>query len=184
MTRTPLTSGSHPLLIQPVTTPGGGRIGMTLCPGKHHPGGLAGDWRRDLAMDLDTVRDWGAVAVITLMEEHELTRFNVAAIGAEVVARGMAWLHLPIPDGGTPDAAFDAAWPAAAARLHAWLRDGRSVLLHCRGGLGRTGTVAARLLVELGTPPEDAAAAVRAARAGTIENAAQLAYVRRLVPGR
>ena len=33
------------------------------------------------------------------------------------------------------------------------LRSGRDVLVHCKGGLGRAGTIAARLMVELGTPP-------------------------------
>ena len=36
------------------------------------------------------------------------------------------------------------------------LRLGFDVLIHCRGGLGRAGTIAARLLVELGARPNDA----------------------------
>ena len=45
--------------------------------------------------------------------------------------------------------------------LLARLRDGESIVLHCKGGLGRTGMVAARLLVELGCMPEEAIVAVR-----------------------
>ncbi|MBP0447443.1 cyclin-dependent kinase inhibitor 3 family protein [Roseomonas sp. SSH11] len=172
-----LTSETHPLRIEPVAAPGGGLIGMTFCPGKVQPGGLGGNWRRDLALDLDAVRDWGAVAVVTLMEEHELARYRVAAMGEEVRARGMAWLHLPIADADVPDEAFEALWLEAGPRLLAWLGEGRRILLHCRGGLGRTGLVAARLLIELGTKPDAAVRAVRAARAGTIETRAQEAYV-------
>jgi len=180
-----LTSETHPLRIEPVAAPGGGLIGMTFCPGKVQPGGLGGNWRRSLATDLDAVRDWGAAAVVTLMEEHELARYEVAAMGAEVAARGMAWLHLPIVDADVPREAFEAAWREAGPRLRALLGEGRRVLLHCRGGLGRTGTIAARLLVELGTAPAGAVAAVRAARAGTIETRAQEAYVMGLAaPGR
>ncbi|MFC7738150.1 hypothetical protein ACFQX4_20480 [Roseomonas sp. GCM10028921] len=175
-----LTSETHPLRIEPVTAPSGGSIGMTFCPGKFHPGGLAGNWRRDLGLDLDRVRDWGAVAVVTLMEGHELTRYRVEEMGAEVAARGMEWLHLPIIDAGIPGPEFEAAWEEAGPRLHAWLSAGERVLLHCRGGLGRTGTVAARLLVEAGMAPGAAIAAVRAARAGTIESRTQEAYVRGL----
>ncbi|HVA32773.1 MAG TPA: protein-tyrosine phosphatase family protein, partial [Candidatus Baltobacteraceae bacterium] len=58
------------------------------------------------------------------------------------------------------------------------LRKGERVLVHCRGGLGRAGTVAARLLVELGMDPAEAIAAVRRARPNAIETAAQAAYVR------
>ena len=36
------------------------------------------------------------------------------------------------------------------------LRSGFDVLIHCRGGLGRAGTIVARLLVELGMRPDEA----------------------------
>ena len=69
MTRRPaLTSESHPLRIDAVAAPGGGEIGMTFCPGKYQPTGLTANWQRDLGLDLDRIRDWGAVAVVTLME--------------------------------------------------------------------------------------------------------------------
>ncbi|MFZ2417366.1 MAG: tyrosine-protein phosphatase [Smithellaceae bacterium] len=53
----------------------------------------------------------------------------------------------------------------------------RKILIHCRGGIDRTGTVAAQLLVELGMPHEKAIKAVRAARYGTIETRDQERYV-------
>jgi ADP-ribosyl-[dinitrogen reductase] hydrolase len=184
MTRRPVrTSESHPLRIDAVAAPGGGEIGMTFCPGKHQIDGMTANWQRDLALDLDRIRDWGAVAVVTLMEEHELTRYGVAGLGAAVAARGMAWLHVPIIDVDIPRAPFEAAWVTAGPRLRGWLREGRRVLLHCKGGLGRTGTIAAKLLIEQGTQPAAAIRAVRAARDGTIENPAQEAWVRALTPG-
>ena len=51
------------------------------------------------------------------------------------------------------------AWAALAPGLHRRLGAGERVLLHCKGGLGRTGTIAARLLVERGMTPD---AAIRA----------------------
>jgi protein-tyrosine phosphatase len=53
------------------------------------------------------------------------------------------------------------------------------VLVHCAAGLGRTGTLAALLLVEGGLEPEAAIARVRQARPGTLETADQEAFVRR-----
>jgi protein-tyrosine phosphatase len=47
--------------------------------------------------------------------------------------------------------------------------------------LGRTGIVAARLLVEFGEAPEGALFRVRRARTGTVENRLQEEYVRDLV---
>src|SRR5512133_1558668 len=53
------TSESHPLRIDSVTVPRhGGRIGMTLCPGKIQRGALTGDWRRDLGTDLAVIEGW------------------------------------------------------------------------------------------------------------------------------
>eukprot|EP00913_Durusdinium_trenchii_P034016 g31843.t1 len=47
---------------------------------------------------------------------------------------------------------------------------GRRLVVHCRGGIGRAGTVASRLLVELGVAtPEEALRRVRAARPGAVE---------------
>jgi ADP-ribosylglycohydrolase/protein-tyrosine phosphatase len=178
MSRTSLT---HPLQIGTVPLPGGG-IGLTLCPGKHQPDALTGSWRRDLAADLDAAKAWGADAVVTLMEPHELAAFNVAGLGEAVEARGMEWHSLPIRDGGVPDQRFEAHWLYAGLRLRRRLQGGGRVLLHCLGGLGRTGTIGARLLVELGWEPRAAIEAVRAARPGTIENPQQERHVLAVVP--
>jgi len=48
--------------------------------------------------------------------------------------------------------------------------------------LGRTGTIAARLLIEFGLNPDDAIKEVRASRSGAIETSSQEQYVRQCVP--
>lgn len=53
------------------------------------------------------------------------------------------------------------------------LRDGFNVVVHCKGGLGRAGMIAADLLVRLGVPREVAIDRVREARPGAIENEEQ-----------
>lgn len=68
-------------------------------------------------------------------------------------------------------------WTYSGLRLrNIWAR-GDKIVVHYRGGLGRTGTVAGRLLVEFGDEPETAIKSRRKARQGCIETAAQEKYI-------
>jgi ADP-ribosyl-[dinitrogen reductase] hydrolase len=138
---------------------------------------MSGEWARDLALDLDAVRDWGATAVVTLLEPKELTLPKVERLGVEVLRRKMLWFHLPIADVSIPDKQFEREWDVAGEKLRSILRSGLDVLVHCRGGLGRAGTIAARLLVELGMDPTKAIANVRGVRPGAIETSDQEEYI-------
>lgn len=177
------TSLSHPLQIAAVDLSNDiGRIGITFCPGKVQYSAFSGRWSRDLAADMDAIKDWGAVAVVTLVEEHELVALQVEGIRDAVEARHMTWYHLPITDVSVPDQRFHSAWKKVGAELRHRLRNGFDILVHCKGGLGRAGTVAATLLVELGFSPTEAMAKVRAVRPGAIETYDQENFVRSRMP--
>ena len=159
----------QPLAIAAVAVPGRrGLIGIAPYPGRSG----------DLAADVAALRAWGAAAVLCLVEAAELDLLQVGALPELVRQAGLQWLHLPIPDMTAPDRRFEDAWRAVRPRLQALLGDGRPLLIHCRGGLGRSGTIAARLLIEAGVEPEAAIARVRAARPGAIETAEQERYLR------
>ena len=102
---------------------------------------------------------------------------RVERLGEEVSRRDMQWFHLPIVDTKIPDERFDQKWDVAGEELCSILRRGSDVVVHCRGGLGRAGTISARLLIELGLEPAMAMARVRAVRPGAIENNLQERYV-------
>lgn len=176
------TSLTHPLQIAEIAVLGGGSLGLTFCPGKKQPRAMTGAWCRDLALDMDKINAWGASVVCTLMEQDELHAYKVPDIGSFVTERGMAWFHMPIVDRNVPDRQFEMFWAYYGLRLRQILRSGGKVLLHCLGGLGRTGSIAARLLIELGMHPEDAITSVRRARPGAIENCRQEKYVRSIKP--
>jgi ADP-ribosyl-[dinitrogen reductase] hydrolase len=172
------TSLTHPLKIAALSAgPIFGRVGITFCPGKYDRHAMSGYWDRDLSLDLDAIRDWGAAAVVTLVEPRELVVLRVEHLGEEVLRRRMLWFHLPIIDVSTPDEGFERQWEVAGNELRTLLRSGRDVLVHCRGGLGRAGTIAARLLIELGMEPATAIRQVRAVRPGAIETLEQEKYV-------
>lgn len=155
------TSVTHPLRINSLAIADmPGKIRMTFCPGKKGDAIYGGAWDRSLDLDLAVINDWGAAAVVTVMEDHEF--------------------HLLIRDSDVPDQRFEAAWPSVQRVLIETLREGRGIVVHCRGGLGRTGVVVARLLVETGLSPDQAILMVRSARPGAIETWAQEQYVRAL----
>jgi hypothetical protein len=173
------TSQTHPLEIAEVrASPAHGRIGITFCPGKHDDAAATGAWARDLDADLDAIVAWGARLVLTLAAPAELVALQVPDLGAQVRRRGLDWRHLPIADYSVPTDAFETQWRRDGADIRALLTRGADVVVHCRGGLGRAGMIAARLLVELGVAPDEAIREVRRARAGAIETPAQLALVR------
>ena len=115
---------------------------------------------------------------MTLLVPREMRKLANTRTGAEVERRGMEWLHLPIPDVSTPAPEFEAKWPAVSKHLRSRLDAGENILIHCRGGVGRSGMVAARLLVESGVDAETAIAGVRSARPGTIETWEQEQWAR------
>jgi hypothetical protein len=173
------TSQTHPLQIAEVrASPTHGRIGITFCPGKHDRAASTGAWTRDLSADLDAIAAWGACLVLTLNEPAELKALKVPHLGEEIRGRGLDWRHLPIADYSVPAEAFEKQWETHGQEIRALLRSGSNVLVHCKGGLGRAGMIAARLLVELGMAPEEAIREVRRARQGAIETPSQLALVR------
>lgn len=150
-----------------------GRLAILPCPGLRDGTGDAAALRSDL----DSIRARGATVLVTLMEASELRALGLAGLGTAAHARALTWHHLPIVDYAVPGEAFEEAWTTVSNGLRAALDAGAMVALHCRGGLGRSGTIAARLLIESGMEPDRAVAAVRAARPGAIETAAQERYV-------
>ena len=120
---------------------------------------------------------WGAGAVLTLVEDHEFARLGVPEFAAEIRRTRLVWYHMAIPDMSAPGRTFHEAWSRDGARIFRSLCAGEGLLVHCAGGLGRSGMVAAKLLAALGASASHAVAAVRQARPGAIETDGQLDYV-------
>jgi ADP-ribosylglycohydrolase/protein-tyrosine phosphatase len=161
---------------------GMGALGVTFCPGRNDPLTSDGAWSRDLPSDLGSLRTWGAQALVTLLEDHEFDLLHVRRLGDMAEAAGLDWYHLPIPDMAAPGWQFERRWVYAGVRLRRLLRRGGKVVIHCRVGLGRSGAIAARLMVELGMPPAEAISQVRRARPGAIHTSEQQRHVEAIRP--
>jgi len=169
------TSQNCPLQIGELqVNTGQGFLGLTLCPGKKE---LARNWDRDLDIDLQAIKKWGATTVVTLIEDHEFSMLHVETLGHAVGALGMEWIHLPIVDVSIPDRRFETGWVTEGPMLQARLDAGERILIHCRGGIGRAGLVAGRMLVERGIQPHIAIERVRHVRPNAIETPQQEKYV-------
>jgi protein-tyrosine phosphatase len=103
----------------------------------------------------------GATTAVCLSEPAELIQRYpdyVDWLGAHQPVRALWW---PIPDLHAPDveSALD-----LLNQLRSRLEGGQTLLLHCGAGIGRAGTIAAGLLITLGSSPEEAVAHVAAHR--------------------
>ena len=135
-----------------------------------------GDWLSDEISHwqqggIDTV-----FSLLTRQEEHDL---NLDNEGTEVTAHGMNFLSFPIPDREVPDSERSLA--GALEELEEELSRGRNVALHCRQGIGRSGLIAAGVLVTSGIPPDRAIDLVSSVRGRIIpETPDQRLWLQRL----
>jgi len=152
-------------------------IGISACPGRHHLDSRGHQRQRNLTTDLNALDAWGAQALISLVEVEEFSHLGVPDFAAAVRSTGLIWYHLPIADRGIPGAAFRAAWKQHGPGIVPVLEQGARMVVHCAGGLGRSGMIAAKLLTACGMAPDEAISQVRKVRPGAIETREQENYV-------
>lgn len=131
-----------------------GLLGLTILPGRR-------DWGRDFAADLAALRGHGVSHVLCLLARDEFARYGVDLLLDEYRRMGWNLHHLPIVDQrvcSVEEARAAAEWAGGA------LAGGGRVLIHCAGGLGRSGMLAACILRALGRTADEAIAEVRCAR--------------------
>jgi protein-tyrosine phosphatase len=147
-----------------------GFLGMTFAPGMKARG-QGGRWDRDLEADLRVLRDdYGTDTLVSVMEEHEYRGYGIPELFERDLIGGIEVLRFAIEDMNVPKEAEATEYESLVRNAVDRMRQGKNVVVHCRGGLGRTGTVAACVLVALGRhAAEDAIETVRRARRGTIQ---------------
>jgi protein-tyrosine phosphatase len=160
----------EPFKIASLSVVGGGTIGVCRLPGRSGT----------LAADVALLAKWMPAVVVSLTELSEMVELGAAQLPSLLASHGVQWVHFSIRDFDVPTDVVAAEWPALSAWLHHALDQGQNVLLHCRGGLGRSGMVALRLMVERGEEEASALAHLRAVRPGAVETDAQMAWAGKL----
>jgi len=118
-----------------------------------------GDWIDD---EMASWQRDGVDVVLSLLTPEKEQDLGLEDEARAVRARGMGFISLPLSDRQVPRSEVDVA--AALERADAALSSGKNVVVHCRQGVGRTGLLAACLLVSRGMEPESAVASLSAAR--------------------
>lgn len=170
------TSISHPLRIATLPVGDhGGAIGVSFAPGKRQAKAMTGQRERDIDLDLNAIRRWGASDLITLLEPQEFEELGIQEPPDRANAHGLASHGLPITDGCAPDDRFLADLRALGPTWIENLRAGGRIIKHCKGGLGRAGTVACLFLLDSGTASDatEAITTVRQTRPGAVETVEQ-----------
>lgn len=135
------------------------------------PGQLAGLPRPGLLDELEDDLAGLAVLGVTLLVNLEETP-TVPAAALDGI--GIASLHFPIADMGAP---APSATLALCQTISAHLATGHRVAVHCRAGLGRTGTVLAAYLISLGSEALVALESVRRLQPRFVQSQPQLEFL-------
>jgi len=139
--RTVLTSEDSPLRLDKVE--GLDKVRLAFLPGKRNDG-FAFKHRRDLDADLKTAKEDGVTHIVDLTEKGEPEhRGGVKDYHGRAKELGFQVIHAPIEDRTVPPLglALDVIDQINRARS-----EGGTVLIHCMGGLGRTGVIAGMLM--------------------------------------
>jgi protein-tyrosine phosphatase len=122
-----------------------------------------GDWLDD---EMSAWKRSGIDTVLSLLTAGEEQDLDLKNESSTARAQGMNFSSLPIGDRQVPNSESEVA--AILDQLERDLSAGKNVVVHCRQGLGRTGLMAACLLVSKGLSPGAAVDAVSAARGTSV----------------
>lgn len=125
---------------------------------------LPGLWA-PLQDDLGRLRKRGVGVIVTLTQDP---------LPPEAAEEGFRLIHFPIVDMGVPT---PRAMRELCLEIEGHVAKGRSAVVHCRAGLGRTGTVLASMLISRGASAEEALRSVRIVQSSYLQSAVQEGFL-------
>ncbi|XP_062325149.1 cyclin-dependent kinase inhibitor 3 isoform X1 [Osmerus eperlanus] len=110
------------------------------------PGCKFKDVRRNLQRDVGELQAQGVEDVFVFCTRGELHKYRVPSLLDTYRQKGLRVHHMPFPDGGTPE--LDQCCQILE-QLQSNLQNNQRTVIHCYGGLGRSGLIAVCLLLQL-----------------------------------
>jgi len=118
-----------------------------------------GDWLED---EIRSLKSSGVDAVVSLLERAEIEELDIAEEQALCEANGISFLSFPIPDRNVPPSGRETLdFAGSVSKL---LQSGKSVVIHCRQGVGRSALIAASVMAVGGVHVDEAFEKIEAAR--------------------
>ncbi|USE36367.1 dual specificity protein phosphatase family protein [Endozoicomonas sp. SCSIO W0465] len=114
-----------------------------------------------------------------MLPNTEITLLEVASLGQEAEHAGMQWFQLPVEDDCAPEEIFEIAFKQAKDSLLALIEKKTTIAIHCKGGSGRTGLMAAALLLESGMKWDDVKTLVQSIRPNALTLPVHLEYLQK-----
>lgn len=146
----------------------GAKLIFTPCPGSKSV---------SVEESIKQLKQNGTSTLITLMFDKEMTANNILTLPELCHKHQIKWFQLPIVDDEAPSGAFDLQWKKYKATILTELKNKGVVTVHCKGGTGRTGTVIALLLLELGWSVDQIIEAVQTVKPNALRIKKQLNYL-------
>lgn len=120
---------------------------------------VGGEWIED---EFCGIAQFGIYRLVSLLENHEIREFGLQAAPVLCAANQVDFLHFPIRDRGVPPSL--SATQKLVTHLHSSIVNGDNTVIHCRAGIGRTGLLAAAILIRHGEDVADTLSMVSKAR--------------------
>ena len=116
--------------------------------------------------------------VLSLLEEHELSHLGAKSLLKELSVKNIQWMRFEIENFGVPKFSQYALLNQNINTVSNDIINGKNILIHCMAGLGRTGMIAALILIKLGIDINQSIKLIRNIRPGSIETEEQEKFVR------
>jgi len=155
----------HPFDI--ITLNNGAKLILTPCPGSKEA---------SLESSIEVLKQAGTNMMLTLMFDGDMINNNISTLPLLCEKNNIAWLQLPIVDDDVPCEIFECLWHKNIEAILGVINNQGAIIIHCKGGYGRTGLVASLILLCYGLTAKQAMRKVQGVRHNSLKNERQLIY--------